>query len=274
MLLRPLPSEFRVGTSSWSSQDWVGVFYPEGTPPADFITEYAKHFGTVEIDSTFYRPPTPAMVRNWARRTPQGFKFAAKVPRSITHDKVMQNCEDELKEFLKAMDLLEDKLGPLLFQFPYFNRQAFATLQDFLARLKPLFAKLPSGYSFALETRNKNWINLPLLDLLRQHHIALTLIDHPWMTPVSQLAVKYDLVTADWTYLRWLGDRKGIEQKTRDWSRVIVDRQHEMEAWVPFIDRLLERNVRIYAYFNNHYAGFAPGSVQLLQDVWQRTHLE
>ena len=237
----PLPSELRVGTSSWSSEDWLNVFYPEGTSPADFISEYAKHFDTVEIDSTFYRSPSPAMVRNWAQRTPHGFKFAAKVPRIITHDKVMQDCENELEEFLRAMDQLEDKLGPLLLQFPYFNKQAFATPEDFRARLKPFLGKLPSGYSFACETRNKHWINPPLLDLLRQHHVALALIDHPWMTPVGQLARKYDLVTADWTYIRWLGDRKGIEEKTRQWSRIIVNRQQEMEAWVPFIDKLLER---------------------------------
>jgi uncharacterized protein YecE (DUF72 family) len=77
----------RLGTSSWSSEDWVGTFYPPGTPPADFLPEYAKHFDTVEVDSTFYRSPSRSMVKNWRERTPPGFVFAAKVPQVITHEK-------------------------------------------------------------------------------------------------------------------------------------------------------------------------------------------
>jgi uncharacterized protein YecE (DUF72 family) len=261
--------QLRLGTSSWSSEDWVGIFYPPGTPPASFLAEYAKHFDTVEVDSTFYRSPAPAMVRNWRERTPPGFTFAAKVPRSVTHDKVLEDCEAELKQFLKAMDLLEDKLGPLLLQFPYFNRQAFARPEDFLARLKPFLAKLPSGYSFAVELRNKTWITPPLLDLLRQRKVALALIDHPWMTPVSQLVEKLDVVTADYVYLRWLGDRKGIEEKTKTWDRLIVDREKEMEQWVPVVEKLLGR-ARVFGYFNNHYGGYAPGSIALFYEIWER----
>ena len=120
----PQIPNLRLGTSSWSSQDWVGVFYPAGTASADFISEYAKHFDTVEVDSTFYRTPSAAMVRNWRARTPSGFLAAAKFPQVITHEKVLVDCANELSEFLKAMDLLGDKLGPLLLQFPYFNKQA------------------------------------------------------------------------------------------------------------------------------------------------------
>jgi uncharacterized protein YecE (DUF72 family) len=250
----------------------VGDFYPEGAAPADFITEYAKHFDTVEVDSTFYRPPSPSMVNNWSRRTPAGFVFAAKVPRTITHDKVLQDCDAELKEFLSVMELLGDKLGPLLIQFPYFNKQAFPRPEDFLARLEPFLMKLPSGYSFAVEVRNKGWITDRFLDVLRKRKIALALIDHPWMTPIDQLMKKLDPVTADFTYIRWLGDRKGIEERTQHWDRIIVNRESEMETWVPAIDKLLERRLRIYAYFNNHYAGFAPGSLALFFQVWERLH--
>jgi uncharacterized protein YecE (DUF72 family) len=250
----------------------VGVFYPEGTAPADFLTEYAKHFDTVEVDSTFYRSPSPSVVKNWDRRTPPGFTFAAKLPRVITHDKVLQDCDAELKEFLSVMELLGDKLGPLLIQFPYFNKQAFAQPEDFLARLEPFLKKLPSGYSFAVEVRNKGWIGARFLDVLRARNVALALIDHPWMTPIDQLMKKLDPVTADFTYIRWLGDRKGIEERTRHWDRIIVNRESEMETWVPAIDKLLERRLRIYAYFNNHYAGFAPGSLALFFQVWERLH--
>jgi len=263
-------ANLRVGTSSWSSEDWVGVFYPPGTPAASFLTEYAKHFDTVEVDSTFYRPPTPSTVMNWRERTPSGFVFAAKFPRSITHDKVLTDCSSEVSEFLKAMDLLGEKLGPLLLQFPYFNKQAFARQDDFIARLEPFLAKLPTAYSYAVEIRNKTWINEPFLDLLRQHRIALALIDHPWMPPVQQWTQKLNIVTADFTYIRFLGDRKGIEEQTKHWDRILVDREREMEIWTPQIRRLLEQRLTVYAYFNNHYAGHAPGSIALFRQVWER----
>ncbi len=260
-----------MGTSSWSSQDWVGSFYPPGTPPAGFLPEYAKHHDTVEVDSTFYRVPSPSMVKNWVKRTPPGFTFAVKVPQTITHEKVLVNCDDELKGFLGMIDLLGDKLGPVLFQFPYFNRQAFPHVDEFLARLGPFLAKLPSGFKFVVEVRNKGWLSERLLEILRERKMALALLDHPWMPTITQLAEKLDPITAEFTYIRWLGDRKGIEEKTTHWNQVIVDREVEMEVWVPAIRRLLARRLIVYGYFNNHYAGFAPGSISLFYEVWRRT---
>jgi uncharacterized protein YecE (DUF72 family) len=266
----PQIQNLRLGTSSWSSQDWVGVFYPPGTTSAEFISEYAKHFDTVEVDSTFYRTPPAAVVRNWRARTPAGFVIAAKFPQVITHEKVLVDCAHELSEFLKTMDLLGDKLGPLLLQFPYFNKQAFPQAQDFLARLSKFLDQLPRGPAYSVELRNKYWINDRLLDLLRPRNISLALIDHPWMAPVDRLVAKQDVVTADFAYLRWLGDRKGIEDKTKHWDRVIIDRTHEMETWIPIIRKLLKRGIRILGFFNNHYAGFAPGSIKLFHEVWER----
>ena len=260
----------RLGTSSWSSADWVGVFYPPGATAAGFLSEYAKHFDTVEVDSTFYRTPAAAVVRNWRARTPPGFLVAAKFPQVITHEKVLHDCGPELAEFLKVMNLLGDKLGPLLLQFPYFNKQAVAQAGDFLLRLSAFLDQLPRDHAFALELRNKNWVNERLLDLLRTRHIAFVLNDHSWMTPVEQLVAKHDVVTADFTYLRWLGDRKGIEERTQHWDKIKVDRTREMEVWVPIVRQLLKRGIRVLGYFNNHYAGFAPGSIKLFYEVWER----
>jgi uncharacterized protein YecE (DUF72 family) len=266
----PEISNLRLGTSSWSSEDWVGVFYPPGTSAAGFLAEYAKHFDTVEVDSTYYRSPSATMVKNWRERTPPGFTFAAKFPRSITHEKILEDCSGEVDEFIKVMDLLGEKLGPLLLQFPYFNKKVFARPEDFVARLGPFLGKLPSGHAYAVEIRNKAWINDTFLSLLRKTKVALALIDHPWMPPVTQLLQKHDVVTADFLYVRFLGDRKGIEEKTEHWDRLIVDREREMETWIPEIRRLMERRLRAYVYFNNHYAGFAPGSIALFRKVWER----
>ena len=266
----PQIQNLRLGTSSWSSQDWLGAFYPPGTASAEFISEYAKRFDTVEVDSTFYRTPPAAVVRNWRERTPAGFLIAAKFPQVITHEKVLVDCTQELSEFLKTMDLLGDKLGPLLLQFPYFNKQAFPLAKDFLARLSSFLDQLPRGPAYAVELRNKYWINDRLLDLLRSRNISLALIDHPWMAPIDQLFAKQDVVTADFAYLRWLGDRKGIEERTKRWDQVIIDRTREMETWISIIRKLLKRGIRILGFFNNHYAGFAPGSIKLFYEVWER----
>jgi uncharacterized protein YecE (DUF72 family) len=211
------------------------------------------------------------MVRNWRARTPPGFTFAAKFPQVITHERVLQNCRAEVTSFLRTMSLLGDRRGPLLLQFPYFNKKTFARPDDFLERLGPFLEALSSEFTYAVEVRNKYWAGARLLEMLRQKKVALALIDHPWMTSVRQLMSKHDLVTADFAYIRWLGDRKGIEEKTQHWNQIIIDRENEMQTWVPVIRQLLQRGIQVMGYFNNHYAGFAPGSIELFGKVWERS---
>lgn len=258
-----------LGTSSWSSGDWEGVFYPRGTAPGDYLAHYATRYRTVEVDATFYRSPAPAMVKRWRQTLPEGFLLAAKAPRTITHDKALEGCQDELDQFVTAMDELGDRLGPMLFQFPYHNKASAITPEVFLRRLRAFLPGLPSGHRFALEIRNKGWVTPALLDLLREHKVAFALIDHPWMPPADKLMAEMDVVTADFVYVRWLGDRKGIEQRTTRWDKVIVDRAREMSRWVPAIRSLLGRGATVFGYFNNHYAGHAPGSIDLFERTWK-----
>ncbi len=211
-----------------------------------------------------------AQARSWASKVPPGFRIAAKVPQVITHEKTLVGCGGEVAAFLEAMDELGDHLGPLLFQFPYFRRDSFPSLGAFLERLEPFLEILPSGRLYALEVRNKVWIAPPFFDLLRRCGIAYAIIDHPWMPTIEELMRNLDVVTAGFVYVRWLGDRKGIEARTTSWGKLIVDRSREMERWVPALARILERDVDIYGYFNNHYAGHAPGSIELLREVWRR----
>jgi uncharacterized protein YecE (DUF72 family) len=260
----------RIGTSSWSAESWVGPFYPPGTRPADFLPYYATQFDTVEVDSTFYRTPSKQMVKNWYARTPPGFTFAAKFPRAITHDRVLLDCDAETTEFLITMDLLGEKLGPLLLQFPYFNREAFATPGDFTARLVRFLDSLPPGHAYAVEIRNKNWLTAPFVDLLRQKNVALALADQVWMPRIDELAATLDVLTAGFTYIRLIGDRHGIEKQTKTWDKIIVNRERETQTWVRYVQQFLRRGVTVYIYFNNHFAGFGPGSIALFWDVWNR----
>jgi uncharacterized protein YecE (DUF72 family) len=235
--------------------------------PADYLSFYAEHFHAVEVDSTFYACPSAQTVGNWAARTPEGFIFAVKVPQSITHERVLAGCYTELTEFLKTMDVLGSKLGPIVFQFPFFNRSAFLDRQDFLDRLVPFLTKLPYGYKFAIEIRNQNWLDTEFANLLRDRRIALVLQDRSWMPNPSEL--KFDPITANWTYIRWLGDRKAIEQQTIAWDKTVVDRSAELSSWVDFCYQVIKRGVVIYAFANNHFAGHAPATIEQFRSIWQ-----
>jgi uncharacterized protein YecE (DUF72 family) len=262
-------ANIRVGTSAFTAAGWEGAFYPSGMKPADFLSYYATKFDTVEVDSTFYRTPSVATVNGWARKVPDGFLLAAKVPQIITHDKVLKDCDADLNGFLENMDLMGDKLGPLLFQFGYFNKSVFKSGQEFLARLEPFLSKLPKGYKFALEIRNKQWLTAEFFDLLRAHNVAFVLIDQVWMPRASEIFEKFDPITADFTYIRLLGDRKAIELKTKIWDKVIVDRSRELMSWVNVCQRTTRRGVTTYVYVNNHYAGFAPATVEQFEKLWK-----
>jgi uncharacterized protein YecE (DUF72 family) len=265
-------ADIRIGTSAFTASGWVGSFYPKGMQPRDFLSYYATKFDTLELDNTFYRTPALSTVEGWNAKTPSGFLFAAKVPQVITHEKVLVDCEDDLNYFLKTMDALGDKLGPLLFQFGYFNQKAFKTQAEFLARLKPFLKKLPKGYQFAVEIRNKNWLDAYFADTLREHGVALVLIDQGWMPRPWEMKEKFDLVTTDWTYVRWLGDRKAIEEETKVWDKIIVDRKSDLKRWADLLwDLVNSKKIRkLIAYANNHYAGHGPATVKLFMDLWDK----
>jgi len=262
--------DIRIGTSAFTANGWPGTFYPDGLPEREYLTYYATKFDTVEVDSTFYRTPSKATVQGWANKTPEGFIFAGKVPQVVTHEKVLVDCDAEFKEFVQTMDLLGDKLGPLLLQFGYINKKAFVGVNDFLARLKPFLKKFPKDHKFALEIRNKNWLVPQFVEALRERGVALALIDQSWMPRPAQWFEKLDPITADFSYVRWLGDRKWIEAQTKVWNKIIVDRSAELAEWVEVLKTVHKRKIQIFAYANNHYAGFGPATVEMLQELWRR----
>jgi uncharacterized protein YecE (DUF72 family) len=262
----------RIGTSSFTASGWETTFYPAGLKDADRLTYYATKFDTVEIDATFYRVPALSTVKGWRAKTPADFTFALKVPQAITHEKVLVDCDDDLKAFLDAASLLAEKLGPLLFQFGYFNRSVFKSQAEFLARLKPFLAKLPKGFQFAIEIRNKDWLDARLSDLLREHEVALAMIDQGWMPRPWEVKTKVDWLTAPgFSYARLLGDRNAIEGHTKTWDKVIVDRKTDLEKWLDYWKRIERYDDMSYIYLNNHYSGFAPATAETLRKMWNNT---
>jgi uncharacterized protein YecE (DUF72 family) len=240
--------KLHVGTMGWSYDFWKGNFYPYGVK--NLLTEYAKNFGTVEIDNTFYRIPSRENVLNWKEETPDDFIFSAKFPRKITHIKMLQDCREELEVFIEHMSLMGDKLGPLLIQLPPgFKPEMSGILKDFLA-------SLPEGYRFAVEVRNKKWLDEKYYEMLRDNKVALTLLEHPWMP-------RMDTITADFTYIRWVGDRKKI---TGTLGKVERDRSEDIKDWAVKIKGFLGDSIEVFGYFSKSYSGYPPGDVRMLLD--------
>src|SRR6516165_6774245 len=102
--------QIHLGTCGWSYGDWIGKFYPDDAKAADFLSAYAQHHHVVEVDSTFYGIPSPKMVQGWRDRTPDKFGFSLKVPQGITHEKILQNCQADVAQFLDSARILGDKL--------------------------------------------------------------------------------------------------------------------------------------------------------------------
>jgi uncharacterized protein YecE (DUF72 family) len=263
--------KIRVGTSAFTAAGWEGAFYPAGTQPRDFLAYYVTKFDTVEVDSTFYRIPARPIVTGWAAKTPPGFVFSLKIPQSITHEKCLEDCDEEFKTFVDTAEILgREKLGPMLLQFPYFNRTKFNSGAEFLARLRPFLKKLPKDHQFALENRNKNWLDENFVQHLREHRVALAVIDQAWMPAITELTSRLDPITADFTYGRWLGDPKEIEEQTKVWDKTIMDRRAALSRWVDYCYQTTRRGIKVYAYAHNHYAGFAPATVALFWELWEK----
>jgi uncharacterized protein YecE (DUF72 family) len=262
------PRNVYVGTSGWKYPDWLGSFYPADSKPQDMIHYYARYFRAVEIDSTYYTIPARSVVAGWKENTPPGFVFAAQVPGVITHQKVMKDCQHELTTFLNSVELLGDRLGPLLLQFPYFNRNTFASRAQFDKLLLPFLKTLPREFKFAVEIRNKNWISWDFLEILRDHSVAFVVIAQAWMPSIDVLARALDLLCGDFFYARFIGDRK--EVKAQHWDNLSEDKTSELIVWIEELKKIADRASRTYAFFNNHYAGFAPGSVKLFHELWHK----
>ena len=229
-------TNFHIGTSGYAYKEWKGKFYPEDLPAKGMLRFYAEHFNTVEANNTFYRMPKAAVLEAWAQEVPAEFKFVIKAPQSITHFKRLKDAGESVAYLLKTISVLQDHLGPLLFQLP-------PNFKKDLPRLREFLALLPREQRVAFEFRHESWFDQEVFDLLREHQTAMCLAE-------AEEGVETPFVsTADWGYVRlrmveysdpdlkkWI---KHIADQA--WSEVYVFFKHEDEATGPrFASRMLE----------------------------------
>ncbi|CAN5704723.1 DUF72 domain-containing protein [soil metagenome] len=249
--ISPPEAGLYLGTSGWSYADWEGTVYSEGLPARSRLAEYANRYATMEIDSTFYGTPRRSTVQRWREVVPEGFLFAAKFPKEITHEKTLINCEKPAEDFVRTMEELGDRLGPLLVQLPpSFTVDGMDVLERFLEAL-------PDGFRYAVEVRHLSWVRSDLTELLKEHGVALTLIDYPKMP-------RMDAVTADFGYIRWLGDRREFPAGHTHLKR---DRYEDLGWWSGVADRFLADGKSVLAYANNHYQNHSPSTLEQFLEI-------
>jgi uncharacterized protein YecE (DUF72 family) len=162
----------QVGTSGFSYPEWKGSFYPTGTKSKDMLSAYAARLSTVEINNTFYRLPRPPLLEGWRTRTPDGFTFAVKASRRITHFKKLRETGDLLDYLFSNLVVLGPRLGPVLFQLPPTVRLDVDLLRAFLADVAPRLGDLPDA-RIVLEFRHPSWFVDEIYRLLEDAGAAL-----------------------------------------------------------------------------------------------------
>ena len=231
-----------VGTSGFSYPAWRGTFYPDELPAREMLAFYARALGTVEINHTFRRLPTPALLVGWAHQTPTGFRFALKAPQRITHLLRLRDAGEITGEFCRTARRLGPKLGPLLFQLPPYLRFDGARLRDFLAIL-------PAGVEPAFEFRHASWFTDETYDLLARHRAALCIADSDDLStpPVATAPFGYlRLRRADYADVELGAWADRIRETTR-WKRVYVYLKHEESGPGPALARALLARLEAYS---------------------------
>ncbi len=233
-----------IGTSGWHYAQWVGPFYPEGARPETFLAYYARVFRTTEINSTFYRLPTPEVLAAWRERVPSDFVFACKASRYITHMKKLKDPPQACRRFFEVVDTLAGKLGPILFQLPPRWRVDPDRLEAFLAAL-------PRDRRFAFEFRDESWFTPVVYDLLQRHQAAFCVYDLGGRCAPAR-------VTADFVYLRLHGPG-GPYRGSYDAGA--------LAAWARRILTWRKAGLDVYCYFDNDEQGYATQDARRLMEL-------
>lgn len=265
----PPPPGFYAGTCAFQHADWNNHFYPRGTAARGQLPWYSRFCNAVEIDSSFYRPPTRELVQRWASETPEGFLFALKAPKSLTHDGALRLDDPEAArdwdQFVSACEALGPRLGAILLQLAPRIRAHSAPL---LERILGLASAMP----IAVEFRHDSW-NTSETDELLAHYGAVRAWTDAYLDrrrPRDREAPHTFPATGPFRYIRLLGDVStkydGLTgERVLTYKEVLFDRTEDLEFWAARIRRDLKERVKVLVFGNNHYQGFSPQTVQELR---------
>lgn len=250
----------RIGTSGYSFADWVGTFYPGGTPRSRMLDEYVHHFDVVEINSSYYRVPDPRMFARMEEKTPPGFEFVVKLYKGMTHE--IADDDSMYGAFIDSIAPLKEaeKFGGYLAQFPW----KFKRGRDAEAHLAALRERLGDDPLF-VEFRHDSWIDRETFDLLRSLGIGYCAVDEPHLKGLVPPVVA---ATTETGYVRFHGrnaknwwGRGGGDRYDYDYST------KELSEWSDKLLKLEEKVKKVYAFFNNCHAGHAANNAELMIEM-------
>jgi len=233
-MIKELSPKYYIGTSGWHYDHWRVLYYPKVLDKSKWLQFYAQQFSTVELNNSFYHLPSEKSFMTWRESTPENFVFAIKVGRFITHIKRLNNLGPAVENFLSRAYLLQDKLGPLLYQLPPNMKRNDEVLKTFLS-------SLPQKCQHVFEFRHESWLDDAVFHILQRYDIGLCIYDMPDFT--------YPLIaTSNFAYIRFHGRHSLYSSCYSD---------EELSQWAQKIMQLGKKVKVVYIYFNNDAGAFA-----------------
>jgi len=251
----------RVGTSGFSYEDWKGVFYPPHLKSNLYLSFYSNFFDVVEIDSTYYNIPHPKVFEALSKKVPPNFRFSIKVPSNFTHK--MENYEESLKNFRRALQPIRKFLGCLLAQFPFsfkFEQRNFYIIEriaEDLSDLAPL----------CVEFRHISWQREDVYKFLKERNITYVNVDLPRL---KELPKPSSIVTSDLGYFRFHGrvDAKSWWNPKEPYERYNYEyKEEELKEILPLVRKVEKETKEVYLLFNNHFRGKAVKAALIMKKL-------
>lgn len=234
----------RIGTSGWHYDHWIGEVYPDHLDRCELLEYYSDLFGTVEINNSFYSMPSAETLRSWSGTVPNGFVFSMKASRYITHMKKLTDPEEPVGRFLERADVLDYRLGPILFQLPPRWRCNPTRLAEFLQIL-------PEDRRYAMEFRDESWFCGEVYSLLEKHGVAFC---------IYQLAGQQSPreITADFVYVRLHGPGEAYRGSYSD---------RDLQGWAGAVSSWDGGARDVFLYFDNDERGYAARDALRLKEM-------
>jgi len=232
------PAAIHIGTSGWSYKHWKNIFYPEKLKQTDWLSFYARHFSTTEINTSFYHIPRETTTQQWKEKTPAGFMFCPKMSRFLTHLKKLNDPSESMVKFFDAFMPLKRKIGPVLIQLPSFvpfHKEKAETLYK-------VCKKEYSYYRFAMETRHASWLTDESIELMKKYNIAFVISQSGTGFPYAEH------VTAEHIYVRFHGPA-GL------YASPYSDKQ--LQGFSVLFKKWKKDGHSVWAFFNNDIGGHA-----------------
>ena len=282
-------AKIRIGTCSWKYDSWRGLVYRDQAKK-NYLQEYSELYDTVEIDQWFWSLfgtgkvslPLAHDVNAYTNSVPDDFKFTIKVPNSITLTHYYRKAKsDPLKEnpyflsqelfttFLNSIKPMYSKIGLLMFQFEYLNKQKMSSLTEFVQKFSEFINHCSPDYTYGIEIRNPQYLTREYFEFLNHYHMGHVFLHGYFMPDIVEVYQKNRSMINTISAIRLHGpDRSGIEEKSKgNWDKIYEPKDDELSRITKIIQEIHSRNLDVYVNVNNHYEGSAPLTIEKIRKV-------